>query len=260
MKWYWKILIGLLSLLLLVVILNIGFNLWIKFQLPKMINRENDSAYEITYKNLEVSLWDSDIVANKIIIVPKNALSDTLNKIGIYANIDVVKVNNFKILDVLFRDKIKAQSITIEKPKVILYKKGKKENLRESVVAPFDKIISVPDVILHQGNLKIMHEKNSEAILNVHNINLQLDGILITDKILDNKIPFEFRTYTVSCDSLYYHPNPFYHIRTKKIKATKSDLKINNFEMIPEYSRKEFASKIPKEKDLFTLLCQSVKV
>lgn len=258
MKWYGKAFIGICSLLLLVIILSIGLNLWIKFQLLKIINRENDSAYEITCKDLKISLWDSNILANEIVIVPKSALGGTIIKGGIYAKMHTLEVGHFKIWDVLFNDKIKAKSITIEQPKLILYKKNGKENIRESIAAPFDKIISVSDVFLHHGDLKIIYIKNGKAILRVHNINLKLEGILIADRILDDKIPFEFRNYTVSCDSVYYHPNPFYHIRTKKIKSSKTDLNIDHFEMIPEYSRREFVAKISKEKDLYTLRCQYV--
>ena len=87
MKWYWKVLIGIVSLVLLIVILNIGLNIWVNRQLPKIINRENDSAYFITYKNLNVSLLSSNIAAEGIVIVPKAALKDSINKVGIYAKV-----------------------------------------------------------------------------------------------------------------------------------------------------------------------------
>jgi hypothetical protein len=258
MKWYWKLLIGTCALVLLIVILNVGFNLWIKFQLPKIINRENDSAYFITYKKLKISLLHNTINANEIVIVPKAALRDTVNKAGIYAKIHSIEVRDFKIGSLLFSDKIKAKSITIQQPKLVLYKKKEKTNVRNSIVAPFEKVITVSDVFLNHGDIKIINVKNNQAILSVNNINLNLDGIVITDKILDEKIPFEFKNYEVSCDSLYYHPNQFYHVRTKKIKTTKTDLSIDYFEMLPTYSRREFVSKISKEKDLYTVHCHSI--
>jgi len=263
MKWYWKILVGLGCSVMLIVLLNIGLNFWIKFQLPKRINNENDSAYSVTYKNLEVSLLNSNIFATDVIIVPKAALKDTLQKAGIYAKVRTIEVKGFKIWDLVFRDKIKAESITVNQPKLILYKKNEiainhSKSIRESVVAPFEKIITVPNIFLHHGDLKIMYVKNNTPILSVQNINLQLDGILITDAILDHKIPFQFRNYKLSCDSLYYRPNAFYHIRTKRIKASKTDFKVRHFEMIPEYSRRAFVAKIPKERDLFTVLCDSI--
>lgn len=260
MKWYWKVLIGIGSFMLLVVILNVGLNVWINHQLPKIINRENDSEYFITYKNLNVSLLTSNIAANEIVIVPKAALKDSINKAGIYGKVRNIEVKNFKIWDLVFSDKLKARSIIIQNPKVILYSKNEKENIRNSVVKPFEKIISVSDVFLNHGDLKIINVESNKAVLSVNNINFNLDGIVITDKTLKDKIPFRFNDYTLNCDSLYYHPNDFYHIKTHRIRTTKSDLTIDKFEMLPTYSRQEFVSKLSKEKDIYTLLCDSIKV
>jgi hypothetical protein len=260
MKWHWKVLIGLGTMLLLAVILNIGLNLWIKFQLPKIINRENDSDYYITYKNLDVSLWNDVITADEIVVIPKSALKDSINKSGIYAKVKGVKVQDFKIWNLAFSDKLKAKSITVEEPKVVLYKKKAKYDVKKAVVGPFDKIISVSDIYLNHGNLEILSGENNLPLLSVQNINLQIDGVLITETILAEVIPFQYKNYSFRCDSLYYHSDPFYKIRTKKIKSTKSDLKIAGFEMIPTYSRPGFVGKIPKEKDLYTLMCDSINI
>lgn len=245
--------------MLLVVIVNIGLNLWIKSELPKIINKKNDSAYFITYKNLQISLLHSNIKATEIVIVPKAALKDSINKSGIYGKVAALEIKGFKVLNLLFNDKLKAKSITVDEPKVVLYQKNNKDNIRNSVAEPFEKIITVSDIFVNHGDFKMMSVKD-KAVLSAHNINLNLDGIVITDDILDNKIPFQFNDYKLSCDSLYYHPNEFYHIKTNKIKTTKTDLKIDKFKMLPTYSRREFVSKIPKEKDLYTVLCDSINI
>ncbi len=259
MKWYWKALIGLGSLIVFAVLVDIGLNLWIRYQLPKIINRENDSAYFITYNSLDISLLRSNIKAHGIVVVPKAALKDSVNKAGIYAKVQSVEVRNFKILNLISSDKLQAKSITVEQPKVILYQKKKRERIRDAVVSPFEKIIRVNDVFVNHGDLKIINVQNEKAVLSVHNINLNLDGIVVTKKILAEKIPFKFRDYKLSCDSLYYHPNEFYHIKTEKITNTKTDLRIDNFKMLPTYSRKAFVAKLPKEKDLYTLSCKLIK-
>ncbi|UPT69284.1 MAG: hypothetical protein M0D53_08590 [Flavobacterium sp. JAD_PAG50586_2] len=259
MKWYWKVFLGLGSLLLLILILNIGLNAWVKHQLPKIINRENDSDYFITYKNLSVSLLNSNIKADEIVVVPKAAVKDSITKAGIYAKIHAVEVKDFKIWKLIFTDKLMAKSITVQQPQVILYQK-KKENINNEVVKPFQKIISVSDIFVNHGDLKIINVKNNKAVLSVNNINFNLDGIVITDSTLKGKIPFQFANYTLNCDSLYYHPNDFYHIKTKRIRTTKSDLTVDKFEMLPTYSRLEFVSKLAKEKDIYTLLCDSIKI
>ena len=220
MKWYWKIAIGFVSLIVLVLLLNISLNLWIKYQLPKIINEQNDSAYAITYKKLKVSLLDSNISADDIVIVPKAALKDNHSKAGIYAKVRSVEINHFKLWALIFDNKIKAQSVSVNRPEFILYKKNDKainnsKSIRSSVVAPFEKIISVPDIFLHHGTLKIVYVKNNRVILDVKDIELTLNGIIITEDILKEKIPFYFKDYSLSCNDIYYHPNQFYNIRSQ---------------------------------------------
>ncbi|WP_293871196.1 hypothetical protein [Flavobacterium sp.] len=114
MKWYLKVFIGICTFLLLVIVLNIGINLWITFQLPKIINRENDSAYFITYKNIDISLLHTTIKADAIVIIPKAALKDSRNKSGIYAKIGSLQIKDFKVWNLLFNDKLKAKGIIVE--------------------------------------------------------------------------------------------------------------------------------------------------
>lgn len=265
MKLYWKIIIGIGSLIMLIIILEIGLNLWIKYQFPKILNEKNDSSYFITYKTIDVSLLHNTIKAEQIVIVPKAALRDTLTKAGLYAKVKSINVADFKILSALLSNHIEARSITVNDPEVVLYKKNEKainssKSIGSAVVAPFRKVIAVSDIFLNRGNVSIVFVKNNKTILSVQNINLQLEGIAITDAILEHKIPFSFKKYNFSCDSIYYRLNEFYHIKTHKITTTLAGLGIDHFEMIPEYSRVAFVKRIPKQKDLFTLQCHSMAI
>ncbi|WP_293871192.1 hypothetical protein [Flavobacterium sp.] len=96
-------------------------------------------------------------------------------------------------------------------------------------------------------------------VLSVYNVTFKINGILITDKILQKKIPFEFKNYRINCDSINYQPNEFYHIKSKKIEASNTDLNIVSLKIIPEYSRHIFVSRIPKEQNLYTINCRSIK-
>lgn len=122
-KSYLKITIGLVSLILLLFVINAGINIWIKHKLPNLINEKNDSAYSITYKNINVSLLNFNIKASDIVINPKLALNKPTAKTGIYAKVKLVEVINFQLWSILFSNKIKATSIHISNPEVVLYKK-----------------------------------------------------------------------------------------------------------------------------------------
>lgn len=258
-----KIILIVLGFVLLVIVLNIGLNSWIKYQLPRLINEKNKSAYHISYKSVEVSLLDATIHADSILLVPKKAIRDEKIKAGIYAKIHAIDVAQLSIWSVLFSDRIKAKSITINKPEIVLYKKNEKalnrsRSIESEVVKPFEKIITVSDIFLKNGDVKIINVANDKAILSVSNINIQLDGIVINEDILKQKIPFSYKSYALSCDSLYYRANPFYHIKSKKISTTQNGLKLKDFRLIPELTRREFVQKIEKEKDLFTVSADDV--
>jgi hypothetical protein len=264
MKWIKRILIALVSLLLLVVLIDLGLNFWIARQLPHIINENNDSPYHISYKNLDISLLNRTLKATEIVLVPKTSLKAKAGKPGIYTKVKSVEVNAFNIWDIAFGRQIHARSLVVNKPEVTLIKK--KENalnnpksIGSEVVKPFGKIITVSDVFLNNGQFKITTLKN-KSVLNVSNVSIKLEGILITEETLSKKMPFIFRTYSVDCDSVFYRPSGFYHIKLKALKTTNTGLTLSDFEMRPTVSRKAFVRAVPKEKDLYTISAKNVAI
>jgi hypothetical protein len=257
-KWYGKALIGVCSLVLILVIIDVALNILVKIQVNKIINRKSDSTYYVKLQNPSASILRSTISVDKVIFVPRASLGDSLHKDGIYGTAKSVEIKGFRILNLLFNDKLRAKSVTIENPIAVLYQKGDTDNIRNAVAAPLKKTITVDDVFIIHGGLTIIDAKTDRIMLSAHHIDFNLCGIVITDATLDEKIPFKFTDYKLDCDSLSYHPNEFYDIKTKKIKTTKTNLRIDKFEMLPTYSRREFVAKIPKEKDLYTVLCDSI--
>ncbi|MGK4568245.1 hypothetical protein [Flavobacterium sp. 3HN19-14] len=265
MKIYRRILIIAGSVLFVLVLLHIGVNFWVTTQLPKIINRENDSAYNIKYDKIEISLINASIHAEKIVVTPKYAIKDSLSKTGIYANVKAVDVLGFSIWNVIFSNKLKARSIRVTQPDVVLYKKSEKaidnsKSISSEVVKPFEKIIAVSDIFLDKGNVKILNILNNKTILNARNINVKLQGIVITDDILERKIPFSYKTYAFDCDSIFYQPSKFYQITTQKVKTTEKGINVKNFAMLPQYSRKEFLKNIRFEKDIYTLKAKDIDI
>src|SRR5690606_33399329 len=205
------------------------------------------------------------IKANEIVVVPKTSLKSKAQKAGFYANISSVHVNQFNVWNLLFSDKLRARSIRVVQPEVILYKSKEKvekdqRRLQSEVVQPFTKIVVVSDVYLESGDFKIMDALQVKPVMHVSNVNANLDGILITDEILERKIPFEFEKYTLSYDSLFYRPNAFYDIRTKGFSIDQNKLTVKDIAYIPRYSREGFVKAIPKEKDLYAIRAGSMQM
>lgn len=256
-----KIVFGIVAFLALLLLVNFGLNIWLTNQLPKIIKENNDTPYLISYDKLTVDLLPANIYISNVVVAPKIKPKNSTDKIGVYANITSISITNFSIWHFLFDDIIKAKSITIDTPNVILYRKEKDtRNIRKEIVEPFEKIVVVSNIFLHKGRLAVIATRDNETILSTQNISTSIEGIIISDPILKRSIPFLFDSYIVDCDSLYYKPNDFYTIKAQEIRTTNHTLHIKNFEFLPKYSRAEFVKKIPKEKDLFTIKASSLDI
>lgn len=256
-----KIIIGIVATMALLLALNFGLNFWLTNQLPKVIKNNNETPYHINYNKLTVDLFPSNIYISKIEVTPKVKPKNSEAKIGVYAKTAAIKITNFSIWHFIFNNVIKAKSVTIDQPDVILYKKDKNtKNIQKEIVAPFEKIIIVSDIFLKKGKLVVISTQDNKVLLSTQNISTNIEGIVINDAILDRPIPFLFDNYVIDFDSLYYKPNDFYTIKANQIKITNHKLQLRNFEYLPEYSRAEFVKKIPKEKDLFTIKAKNVAI
>ena len=263
MSIYKKIAIGVLSVFVFLLLVNFGLNYWIKKQLPIIIHEKNKTVYNINYEKIEVSLWSRNIYATTLLVHPKNEPKDSKN--GLFSKIESITIKHFNIWDLAFRDVIQAESIIINKPRVILYKKNDKllnnsKSIRTEIIEPFRKVIVVSNIYLNDGSIDVVSLQNNKPIFSVKNILLKLEGILITDATLKEKIPMHYEKYVLVCDSLYYKPNQFYHLNIGQISTENNFLKVKKFSMLPEYNRREFVQHLEKEKDIYTLKVDSASI
>ncbi len=245
----------------LILLISIGINVWVKTQLPKLLNKQSDT-YAITYKDIDIAVFSGNVNITQATIVPRATLKDTANKAGIYAKVQKIQIRNFKILNVLFSDHISARSLVLTSPQITLYKKDNdapsRDNAKENVIQPFEKIISASDFLVYNGDFRIMAAQKGQPVLSVTNVRLAIDGITVTEAQLKSKIPFGYDKYQFSCDSVYYSAGKFYDIVTRKIQSTSQDLNIADFRMVPKHSRREFVKMIAAEKDQFNLSAQNI--
>jgi hypothetical protein len=263
MSIYKKIAIGVISLFLFVILINIGLNYWIKKQLPIIVNEKNKTAYNIHYEKIEVSLMSRNINATTLLVSPKNQPKDSKN--GLFSKIESVTIKHFNIWDLAFNDIIQAESIIINKPRVILYKKGEKllnnsKSIKNEIIEPFRKIVAVSNIYLNDGSVDVVSLDTDKPILSVKKIILKLEGILLTNATLKEKIPMRFEKYVLVCDSLYYKPSAFYAMNIGQISTERNFLKIKKFSYLPEFSRKEFTKRLDKEKDIYTIKLDSAHI
>lgn len=261
MKIYKKIAISLISVVTLVLLLNIGLNLWVRTKLNTILTQNNKSFYYIKYEKLDVSLINNSISVNEISVLTKKVSSDTLLKTKISGSIKSIKVTNIAILRILFNDKVEANNVIINSPKITFRTNNEnKKKEEEDVVKSLKKTFSISNIYLKNAALKVVNKQSNKIIFKAYNLTIELNEVAVSKNTITEIIPFSYKNYSLKCDSIYFHDNAFYDLKSKEITATDSKLTISDFKLIPLYSRKQFVSKITAEKDLFTISSKEILI
>lgn len=262
---YKKIGLILVAVLLLGTVLSLGANWWINAQLPKIISDNNETPYLIKYENIEVSILSRKIEATGIRVIPKEREKDSLRKNGIFASVQKILISDYSILPLLFQNKIEAHGITFFKPKITLFKDNDKninssKGISSRIVAPFQQLIKVANLDLEQGTFYVINLSNNKTLFQAKNVKIQLNEIAISEETLNKKIPFNFKSYAFSCDSLLFITNSKYKIAAEQIVTTNIGLDVKKFSMLSELKRKQFVSQLPLEKDLYNLKSDKISI
>lgn len=265
MALYKKILlVGIITIAILLSI-NFGLNVWIDKKLPEIISDQNKSAYHITFKDVDVDLWTGNCIATEVTVVPRASLKGSVSKGGIYAKIKSIEIRRINIFDVLFGDEIMAKALKLTQPQIYIYKKDPQANTHlksfsTRIVEPFNKIITVSDISIDNGNMRVIDINKNLSVLSVENVKLKLEGFLITEASLKKEIPFVYRNYMFSGTNFYYRANNFYHLKASSISNEKHNIVIKKFLLIPQYSRRQFVRRLKKEKDLYKVEANSIEI
>ena len=253
-----------LGIILFIVIVSFAVNFYVNYQLPKIILDKNETPYNIKYEKIEISLFTRKIKASGIVVIPKEREKDSLSQNGIFASIDIITIDKYKIFTLLFKNKIEAHSIIFSKPKITLFKDTDKtinsaKNVSSKIVAPFEQIIKVKNVNIEDGNFSITNIKNNKTLFTATKVIVQINDLAISKKTLTNKIPFSYKSYAISCDSLHYQTDQAYLIKAAKISSTNTGLEMEKFSMTSLLTRRQYVEQSKKERDLYTLKANKIE-
>ena len=130
----------------LILILNLGVNLWLKYQLPDYV--KNNSNYNISYKTLDVDIGTGNILATGISINTKNAQDK--NILGFQGTIDSLSVKRFGIFDAIINKEFNTSGLRISKPNLNIILAQKKPHQKKK-----PKDISFDYIQIREGNITV---------------------------------------------------------------------------------------------------------
>lgn len=240
---------GTVLLLLLAVA---GADAYIAYRLPKLLNRENDSPYQISYRDVDVALLTGSVSAQGITVRPRTDTAASL-----HATVKSIEITGVQIFSLLFSDRIRARTLLVNTPKItLIQQKTRKKPVRDDAVQPFSKIIHVNDIVLRNGHFTMLNAQKT-PVLFARRLSIRIDGITISENTLDETVPFRYTSYAWSCDSLYYRAGKHYDVTIGHIGESEKKLTVHHLHYKPRISKTAFRS-LPMEKDRYDIRARSV--
>jgi len=235
------------SILLLILIVNVGFTLWLKYQLPDYI--KNKTPYAITYKTLNVEILSGSISADDILIKSKNPNDKKV--LAIDGFVDGLNVSRLGIIDLIKNKKINTNSIRLTNPrlKIRLAQKKTKDSVKEPM--PF----LIRNIDITKGNIDVINPDDSRAF-SAKNLNLEIKNLSLNDN--PNELPFALDSYKITAKDLFAKISDVYTINSSDVKTNNGQLEINDFELKSILDFKDWEKSFTKQKSLFSIKSKKI--
>lgn len=237
--------IGFIVLGILAVFLNLGMNYFINNELPKIINEKNDTDYTFEYKSVDFSIFNNTLILNQIKIIPKPFNNQTKNY-HYQTKINNIHISGVDFLKLVFSKDLKANTIQINEPEVVIYKiafKEKEENLESNL----PKSINIEKIVLEKANIKVIDVEKNTVISKVANLDIKIDVLKMGDYTKSKDLPFTYKNYEIKFDSIFFKLNDFEYVKSNKVHIDNSSFEVDNFRITPtkeSFTQSQQSSKI----------------
>lgn len=235
------------SILLLVLIVNIGFSLWLKYQLPDYI--KNKAPYAITYKTLNVEILSGSISADEILIKSKNP--GDKNVLAIDGFVSGLNVSRLGIIDLIKNKQINTNSITLTNPRLKIALANPKTTDSVKKKMPF----LIRNIDITKGNIEIIRPDNSKVFAS-KNLNLEVKNLSLNDD--PDGLPFALDSYKITTQDFFARISDVYTIYSSDVKTNNGQLEINDFELKSILDFKDWEKNFTKQKSLYHIKSKKV--
>lgn len=225
------------SLLVLAIIVNIGINVIIKKQLPKIIEEKNDTAYELTYEDMNFSIFNNSLSVENAKLTPKKN-ANIRKDIDFYGTVGEISVSGVNFYELIKNKNLKAYTISVIKPEITVLKPAVRNTLKSE--SKLSSIIDIDKIEVAQANVKYMNSFGDSLLHEVYNFNAEINGIHMGAYTAKKDIPFTYTDYNFEIDSIYSVVNDMQIVKSKTIKVDKENIYIDHFKLLPYISSKKF--------------------
>lgn len=235
------------SILGLVLIINIGFSLWLKYKLPDYL--KNKTPYEISYQSLNVEILSGSISANQIKVKTKQP--NNLESLALEGSLGNLTISRLGIIEFLKNNQIEANSIKLTNPNLKVRLANPKEEKNKKNTIPF----SIKNIEIEKGNFEI-RKPDQSIFFSSKNFNLNVKNLSLNEN--PDELPFALDSYQITSKDFFFLLNPAYSINSSEVITRNGQLTIKDFELKPTLDFKDWQKSFKNQKSLYHIKSKNV--
>lgn len=164
-----------------------------------------------------------------------------------------VTLKDFSYADYLKKKNITIGGIHLLNPEITINRSDSTSNNIEKEDEAFQRQIIVKNLSILGGNVRLIENDTAANIFYASIQNIRIGEISIGKKAKQGLLPFSYETIDLKSDSLYYEMNSTHYIQAKVRSLENEEISLDDFSIIPKYSKEVFDNSIPYEQDWIAL-------
>ena len=261
---------------LLILAIFFGTNSYVesivKNKLDTQLNENQSSLYHISYEDLNLNILTGSVSIKKIAIIPTDSAIQLVDS-GFMRNVAWTHVERFKIKRLKIFDFIADKNLDISK---VIVENAKTEFLINPDVKkpekkkkePSDKLfpnvlnrVSIRDFEFINATFLLSKTlQTDEYLFEIDSLSIKVKDVFLDSSTVGNPIPLNFSDININTKYFALKSMKYYSISTSGIGFNIQDttLTLNEFKLIPKYSRDEYNKQIQYNNDWFSISTEKV--
>ncbi|GEM_PF-4930156 len=258
------------GVVILGVVVYFSYDYWLeqqlKHKLSEIISKDPNNLYTYSFTKLNIHLLEGSVELKGISIKPKANAFDSLARLAsgmrylIELNLAKIELENFAIKEFLLTGKMFIRSLAIEQPEFKYYFHPRKKNTGKGIQlgSVFSDKFSEANIELlsvEGATIEVVDYTKSGPAFTIENLTIALTKAHIDSATLKQFTPITYTDIRAKAAGVRIAAMKDFEINSDSLifKIEKQTIEVNNFQVNPKYSQKNFARAFPVQKQWFAL-------
>ncbi|QAA81793.1 hypothetical protein EI546_08705 [Aequorivita sp. H23M31] len=248
----------LLSLGIIAIIALISINIVVKNKVENFIKDDLPDHIERSYDKISVNTLDGTILLKNPQITVKNIEDGAKHT---FVSAETLVVSGISYWELLFNEKIHIRNITLNEPSFKYYKdrvKSTKDTLQKKT--KMEKSILVDAFHVNNSNIALYEKGNDSTKIYTENLSFEIEDIHINQEIFQRKIPFEYKEFRATGDSLFVKANSYDNLSVGPYSIKNGNLIFEDLKYYTKFSKTELSHLLKVQRDHYDVSINSLSI